>query len=129
MFSRKAGAVAWPKTQRVGVRCTPRGFEQRGVYVCNGAWSRTRGLLGRPEDSSALLFPCGSVHTIGMRRAIDVIYLSRAARVVRIVSALRPLRASVGPRGSFAVLEVPASSGRMLQVGDELEWMSEEEQA
>ncbi len=59
---------------------------------------------------------------MGMRHAIDVIYLSSDARVVRIVNALKPLRASVGPRGSFAVLEVPAGVGQTLRVGDQLTW-------
>ena len=112
----------WPTARRVVAVCTARAFSVRGVYVCNGSWSRTRGLLGREHTASALLFPCGSVHTMGMRRSIDVIYLSRDARVVRIVEALKPLRASFGPRGSFAVLEVPAGVGQSLKVGDELQW-------
>lgn len=130
MFSRKPAPGTWPSgrtTRRIGARC--KDFSVTRVLVCDGSWSRMRGLLLRPEGTSALLFPCASVHTIGMRHNLDVIYLSADRRVVRIVRDLKPLRASFGPSGCYAVLELPAGAGSRLQVGDELEWVSEEMQA
>jgi uncharacterized membrane protein (UPF0127 family) len=129
VFSRKAAAARWPTTQRIVAECAAQEFSVHSVLVCRGPWSRTRGLLGRPEGTSALLYPCTSVHTIGMTRNIDVIYLSAAAHVVRIVKDLKPLRASFGPRGSFAVLEVPAGSSGKLEIGDVVTWVNEEMQA
>ncbi|MFE0625577.1 DUF192 domain-containing protein [Streptomyces sp. NPDC058864] len=47
--------------------------------------ARTRGLLGRTGITGALLLtPAASVHTLGMRFAIDVAYLDRRLRVLAI---------------------------------------------
>ncbi|WP_281349421.1 DUF192 domain-containing protein [Paraburkholderia hayleyella] len=51
------------------------------------AKERMRGLLGRDQlaDNEALLLkPCRSIHTFGMRFAIDVLFLDRHQRVVAI---------------------------------------------
>ena len=55
--------------------------------------SRFRGLLGRPEPEAGeglLLVPCGSVHMLGMRYAIDVALLNRERRVVSLHPRLVP---------------------------------------
>ncbi|KRV47011.1 hypothetical protein AQ490_09645 [Wenjunlia vitaminophila] len=47
--------------------------------------ARTRGLLGRTGiDGALLLTPAASVHTIGMRFAIDVAYLDRHDTVLAV---------------------------------------------
>ncbi|MGW3243059.1 DUF192 domain-containing protein [Streptomyces sp. NPDC001070] len=47
--------------------------------------ARTRGLLGRDGITGALLLtPAASVHTLGMRFAIDVAYLDRRLRVLAV---------------------------------------------
>ncbi|WUD73462.1 DUF192 domain-containing protein [Streptomyces sp. NBC_00510] len=47
--------------------------------------ARTRGLLGRTGITGALLLtPAASVHTLGMRFAIDVAYLDRRLRVLAV---------------------------------------------
>ena len=47
--------------------------------------ARTRGLLGRTGITGALLLtPAASVHTLGMRFAIDVAYLDRRMRVLAV---------------------------------------------
>ncbi|WP_137993619.1 DUF192 domain-containing protein [Streptomyces vilmorinianum] len=54
--------------------------------------SRRRGLLGRDGITGALLLtPANSIHTFGMRFAIDVAYLDRAFRVLDVVT-MRPGR-------------------------------------
>lgn len=53
------------------------------VELARGAPARLRGLLGRDGLEWALvLLSCGSVHTIGMRFAIDVAFVDRAMLVV-----------------------------------------------
>jgi uncharacterized protein len=56
-----------------------------------------------------LLSPCNGVHTFGMRFPIDVIFLDRDDRVVR-VAALPPGRAIPWVRGSRRALELPAGT-------------------
>jgi uncharacterized protein len=81
------------------------------VEVATGVVSRTLGLMGRrgmPAGSALLIRPCSSVHTMWMRFAIDVAYLDREERVVKVVHGLRPWRASIGGRRAHSVLELAA---------------------
>lgn len=50
-----------------------------------------------------------SVHMFFMRFPIDVVFLSRDRRVVRVVHGLRPWRVA-GARGAAAALELPAGA-------------------
>jgi uncharacterized membrane protein (UPF0127 family) len=83
------------------------------------ARSRCRRLLGlafrrRPPVGWGLLFPrCRSVHTFGMRFAIDVVFLDSHGRVVRVVSGLRPRRIVLCRRATAAV-EVRAGEGGII---------------
>jgi uncharacterized membrane protein (UPF0127 family) len=73
-------------------------------------FARLRGLLGRSGLSSGegmLLRPAASVHTAFMRFPIDVVFLDREDRVVKVAAELRPWRAA-SCRGSRTVLELPA---------------------
>lgn len=61
--------------------------------------ARRRGLLGRDGIEGALLLtPASSVHTFGMRFAIDVAYLDGKARV-RAVRTMRPGRVGLPAPG------------------------------
>ncbi len=76
-----------------------------------GFWPRLVGLLGRSslEPGEALLLdPCTSVHTAFMRFAIDVVYLDRDGKVVKVSPGLKPFRASGMLRGGRSVVELPA---------------------
>ncbi|MFC7978664.1 DUF192 domain-containing protein [Streptomyces cinereoruber] len=72
--------------------------------------ARRRGLLGRDGVAGALLIVrTNSVHTFGMRFAIDVAYLDRSFRVLSVVT-MRPGRLGmVRPRGRH-VLEAEAGA-------------------
>lgn len=62
---------------------TPRG--EVPLRVAASYRARTRGLLGREGVEGALLLtPASSVHTVGMRFAIDVAYLDRGLRVLAV---------------------------------------------
>jgi uncharacterized membrane protein (UPF0127 family) len=87
-----------------------------GTVVCERCllaetmFARLRGLLGRSGLSSGegmLLRPAASVHTAFMRFPIDVVFLDREDRVVKVAAELRPWRAA-SCRGSRTVLELPA---------------------
>jgi thiamine-monophosphate kinase len=50
------------------------------VLRARSPWARLRGLLGcepLPEGHALLLERCRAVHTMGMRRAIDVVFVAR----------------------------------------------------
>jgi uncharacterized protein len=83
-------------------------------FLAETALSRCRGLLGRSGLSSGegmLLRPTSSVHTAFMRFAIDVVFLDRADRVLKVADDLGPWRMA-GCRGARAALELPAGEAR-----------------
>ena len=60
-----------------------------------------------PDDHALLIPACRSVHTVGMRFAIDVAFLDARGRPLRVVRAVPPRRVLVC-RTAFAVLEARA---------------------
>lgn len=87
--------------------------------------ARTRGLLGRTGvDGALVLSPASSVHTIGMRFAIDVAHLDADLRVLR-VATMAPHRVGRPVRRSRHVLEAEAGAFERwgLCVGDVVEFV------
>ncbi|GIU75531.1 MAG: hypothetical protein KatS3mg004_2618 [Bryobacteraceae bacterium] len=88
--------------------------------------SRRRGLLGREslEAGEGLwIVPCEAVHCFFMKFTIDVVFLDRKKRVVKVRPSLRPWRIS-GSLRAHSVLELPEGTIRATgtQPGDELEF-------
>jgi uncharacterized membrane protein (UPF0127 family) len=83
------------------------------VPVAAGLRARLLGLsrLEREEAGPGLLIPrCASVHTFGMRFALDLYFLDAGGRPLAVRRTVPPRRV-VGCRGAVAVLEVPAETG------------------
>lgn len=83
------------------------------LYVAGSRRSRARGLarLKRlPPDHALLLAPCRSVHTIGMRFALDLLWLDRAGRLIRLDAQVAPRRLRTCLRAR-AVIETGAGGG------------------
>ena len=86
------------------------------VRVAERGWDRTRGLLGRPRlvgSEGLLIMRCSSVHTVGMRYPIDVVFLDRDGAIARVVEHLRPMRMAMC-RGAASVLELAAGQAKRL---------------
>jgi uncharacterized membrane protein (UPF0127 family) len=82
----------------------------RDVRCAHTPLARLRGLAGLralPPHAALLLPRTRSIHTLGMRFALDLIWLDGAGRVVRIDRGVRPgrLRAC---RAARSVVELPA---------------------
>jgi uncharacterized membrane protein (UPF0127 family) len=93
------------------------------LEVADDRRSRRTGLLGRDGIEGALLLvPARSVHSVGMRFAIDVAWLDRDLTVLRIARLGRNRMARPVLR-SHSVLEAEAGTFARwgLQVGDQLE--------
>jgi len=94
---------------------------QRTVWRIRQAvrwWSRAIGLLATPtlEDPCGLwIAPCNSVHTLGMRYPIDVVFLHSDGTIAKIVDQLRPWRAA-GCRKARFTLELRAGLAKHLQL-------------
>jgi len=80
------------------------------LEVASSFAARSRGLLGKSGLEGAMLFPrTRSVHTIGMRFAIDVAFLTSDLRVVS-TATLRPYRIALPHKGGRVVLEAEAGA-------------------
>ncbi len=81
------------------------------IYVAAGRRSRLLGLAGlreMPARSALLLLGCSSVHTLGMRFDIDVLFLDEHCKVIGERREMRPGRVA-WCRGAAAVVEFPSS--------------------
>jgi uncharacterized membrane protein (UPF0127 family) len=86
--------------------------------------TRRRGLLGRTgldPGTGLVIAPTNAVHTFWMRFDIDVVFVRRDGRVVRVRRDVPPRRVAMALK-AFAVIEVQGGSTRRLDIrpGDEL---------
>jgi len=84
----------------------------QSVEVADTAQRRSKGLLGRRglEPGTALwIVPCESVHTFWMQFSLDLVYLDKQNRIVKIRRNVRPWRMSLCLR-AHSVLEFPAGA-------------------
>jgi uncharacterized protein len=94
------------------------------VELADTRATRRHGLLGRdglPAGAAMVITPCVAVHTIGMRFAIDVVFVNARGSVRKIVRNMPPRRIA-GSLSSRAVIELAAGAlpEGALEVGDRL---------
>jgi uncharacterized protein len=79
------------------------------VRVARTFADRLVGLLGQSSlrDGEGVLFmPGGSIHTLGMRFTIDVVFLDATLKVLKVAAGVRPWRFAWAPGGTRYVLEL-----------------------
>lgn len=90
-----------------------RGVElAQAAEVADTGASRSKGLLGRKglaAGEALWIVPCESVHTIGMQFALDLVYLDRLNRIVKIRRNVPPWRLSACLR-AYSVIEFPSGA-------------------
>ncbi|HEY6394464.1 MAG TPA: DUF192 domain-containing protein [Candidatus Binataceae bacterium] len=105
--------------------------QTRGTVLCprledaGGLAGQSRGLLGRDglEPNGGMLFkgsafsPFMWMHMFFMRFAIDIVFLDRNDRVLRVDHELRPWRVSSLVIGARKALELPAGTVRASGTG------------
>jgi hypothetical protein len=110
--------------------------QTRGTVLCKrledagGLGGQSRGLLGRDglEPGTGMLFENGRftpmmwMHMFFMRFAIDIVFLGRGDKVIRINRRLKPWRLSSVVFGARRALELAAgaSDESRTQVGDQI---------
>lgn len=120
-----SGLRSWIEAGRVCLLNQTRGITiAASISVADTPRKRRRGLLGRPPlspDQGMWIVPCESVHTVGMRYSIDVVYIDRKRRVVKTVEAMAPNRVSFCLRAR-SVIELASGTVRRsgTQVGHQL---------
>lgn len=93
------------------------------VELAQGLFSRTKGLLGKkeiPEGFALVIQPCKQIHTFFMQFPIDVLFLDRNQRVIKVIVAMPPFSISGIYFNSRLAIEMPAYtlSKSQTQVGD-----------
>jgi uncharacterized membrane protein (UPF0127 family) len=88
---------------------------------------RLKGLLGRASlaaNRGMIIKPCSSIHTFCMRFAIDVLFLDKDLRIIRLIKNIPPNRLSPIVWGSKMAIELPAgqASQTNTQAGDQVEF-------
>lgn len=106
-------------------RAGGRGSVADRVVRAEGLLGRAWGLLGRRElgqGEGLWIEPCNAVHSLGMRMALDVVYLAADGEVLAVVAPLRPWRLGPVVAGARAVVELaPGTVARCaIRVGDRL---------
>ena len=98
--------------------------QTRGTVLCErledagGLGGQSRGLLGRDglEPGTGMLFENGRftpmmwMHMFFMRFAIDIVFLGRGGKVVKVNRNLKPWRVSSMVFGARLALELPAGA-------------------
>ncbi len=83
------------------------------LEIADTAWKRAVGLLGRARmeaDTGLWLEPCNGIHTLALRFPIDVLFLDREGRALRLVPDLPPWRTCGPVPGARIVVELPAGT-------------------
>jgi len=87
--------------------------------------SRRKGLLDHdslPDQSAMIIAPTSAIHTFAMRFAIDVMFVSRDGRVLKVRRHVKPRRLAAAWR-AFAVVELAAGAAERSDTrpGDQLQ--------
>ena len=83
------------------------------IEVADSAVSRVKGLLGREclEDGQGLLFKkCSSLHTMFMRFPIDIVFIDKHGKVLKLSKAVKPFKLVAAPLRAYYALELPAGA-------------------
>lgn len=94
------------------------------VGYADGFVSKLVGLLGRSSmdiEDGLWLPKCDSVHMIGMRVALDLVFVDGEGIVLKTVAEAERNKPYFGCRGAKAVIELCVGAGVLVSVGDRVE--------
>lgn len=92
------------------------------VAVADNFFTRLKGLLGTkelPRGKALLITPCNSVHTFGMRYAIDVFFVSKTGKILKVVPFMPPGKLAWCRQSAFVLeLWAGAAAEHNISVGE-----------
>lgn len=95
------------------------------IHIADHFFARLRGLLFRrplTAGEGLVLIPCSSIHTFGMRYAIDAVFLDADCRIIRMVRALPPGKVRAATNAKM-VLELADGGAVEMKEGDIVYWL------
>lgn len=81
--------------------------------------ARLKGLLGRKnldEGTGLIIVPCNSVHMIGMKFCIDVIFVGNDNEICHIINSMKKMKVSPVVNDARYVIEAPAGTAERLNL-------------
>ncbi len=102
------------------------------LIVADTFETRRRGFLGRTsieQGEGMLIIPCRSIHMIGMKFALDVVFLDEKKRVVGVRSEVKPGTPMVRCGEAESTLELPVGTveAKRIEKGDTLQVLRADE--
>ncbi len=93
--------------------------------IASGFWPRLKGLMfdKAMDEKEALIFHnAQAIHTSFMRFAIDIVFLDKSNRIIKIYEAVKPWKMVFCPHSALTI-ELPAyrAKRRSLGIGDTLQ--------
>lgn len=82
------------------------------VIMADTFFSRLKGLMGKKsldKGEGIIIKPCSSIHSFGMKMAIDVAFIDKDNQVIHILSNFKPRKMSPIIKGSKYVIEASAN--------------------
>ncbi|MDR2395916.1 MAG: DUF192 domain-containing protein [Endomicrobium sp.] len=87
------------------------------IKVAKTFFSKFLGFMFKKDANYALLFKnCKSIHTFFMRFNLDIIFLDKENKVVKIVKNIRPFRIILPVKNSFSILEIPSNIAELKDI-------------
>lgn len=83
------------------------------VSVARSFWKRFVGRLGTsdfPMGEGLLIVPCSEIHMIGMKYALDIVFLDKALTILATRQALPVGTLQLACKEAWATLELPVGS-------------------
>lgn len=83
------------------------------VVVASNFFSRVKGLLGTGSLASGrgiYITPCPQIHMIGMKYAIDAVFIDSENRVIGLAERIAPWQISRSFRKAHGCLELPSGT-------------------
>lgn len=93
------------------------------VVVAKTTYKRMKGLIGTKGlamDEAIVIFPCNRIHTFFMKYAINVAYIDKGNKVVRIDQHIMPNRIGKICKNAKYVMEYSIKNNK-LKIGDTVE--------
>ena len=101
----------------MNIEGAPQGAPFLKIKMADSFFSRLAGLMFQkklPQATALLLAPCNSVHMCFMRFALDVIYIDKDYKILKVVKNLKPWIGLSMCRKAWATLELTAGEADRL---------------
>lgn len=97
------------------------------VKLVQSLWQHLWGLMFHkdfPGVDGLLVYPCKFVCMLGMRFAVDLVYLDRSKKVLYTIDVLVPNKFGPFIVDAYYIIEMPAGivAAKNIKIGEQMQW-------